>query len=515
MLRTVVTENGILAGVPGGDPRITIFKGIPYAKPPIGDLRWREPHPCDSWLGVRPAACFAPISIQQHPGLDRVDFYSKELHPAADDLEMSEDCLYLNIWTPARATDEKFPVLFYIHGGGLLGGYSYEMEFDGERVARKGCILVTVAYRLGALGFLSHADLTVEAPNESQGNYGFMDQLMALKWVKRNICAFGGDPNRITIAGQSAGAGSVTALICSPLVRGLIGGAVIMSGGGPNTVSPSSISLEYAQHRGAQFLEALGVKTIAEARRLPASMICATYASMGRIDPTYPHCPVIVIDGVFMTKDPIDIMKENQLPDIAYMFGSCLDEGRTFFLRRNGLELSVESFEAHVRNEYGEHADAFLNAANVSTTEDLLSLYTSRDYFVFYHAHMAFARLMHEQGRKVYSYFFQHDIPGNDDAGSYHGSDLWFFFDSLNRSWRPFSGKHYDLARQVSSYLVNFVATGNPNGIDAIGEPLPQWDDYNAETRMEMQFGDVPQQVSQPPIDDVLNMRIEKLLRRL
>ena len=515
MLRRAETKYGWLEGIPGGDPRISVFKGVPYAQPPVGALRWKAPQPCQPWCGVRAADRFAPISVQGQVGLDWNDFYTRELHPAGSDLQMSEDCLYLNIWTPARSADEKLPVFFYIHGGGLLGGYSYEMEFDGERVARKGCILVTPAYRLGALGFLAHSDLSDEAPGESQGNFGFLDQLAALRWVKENISAFGGDPDRITIAGQSAGAGSVTALICSPLISGLISGAIIMSGGGPNTVSASSISLETAQRRGAQLLEALGVSSIQEARLLPAQAVCATYASMGRKDPGYPRCPETVVDGVFMVKDPIQVMKDNELPEVPYMFGSCLDEGSMFYRRMDKSRVSKAAFEEDVRREYGKMADAFLKAADVQCDEDVRALYQSRDYHVFELGHMAFARLLNEQGRTVYGYQFDHDIPGGDGAGSYHGSDLWFFFDSLNRNWRPFTGKHYDLARQVSSYVVNFVSRGNPNGKDAIGQPLPEWLPYTQEQPAEMIFRDTPCCENRGAPDEILNLRIEKLLGRL
>ncbi len=515
MLRTVTTNLGVLAGAPGGDPRITIFKGVPFAKPPVGPLRWRAPQPCEPWSGVRQATRFAPVSVQDALGQDWNDFYTRELHPAGAELEMSEDCLYLNVWTPAKAADEKLPVFFYIHGGGLMGGYSYEMEFDGERVARKGCVMVTAAYRLGALGFFSHADLSREAPGESQGNYGFMDQVAALRWVHENIAAFGGDPERVTIAGQSAGAGSVTALITSPMTRGLIHGAIMMSGGGPNTVSAASMPLKEAQYRGEELLRALKVSNVAEARRLPAAAICATYASMARFDPTYPRNPITVVDGVFMEKDPIDVMKDDELPRIPYMVGSCHDEGKGFFIRKNQPPMDVPGFEAMVRKEYGQHADAFLAAADVHTPEELLTLYRSRDFHIFYHAHMAFARLMHEQKRTVYAYTFEHDVPGDDGAGSYHGSDLWFFFDSLNRCWRPFTGKHYDLARAVSSYLVNFVATGDPNGADCGGAPLPLWEPYAEGHLMEMCFRDQPELVERAPADGVLSLRIEKLLRRL
>ena len=209
--RRVTIESGELQGCFGWDPRITVFKGIPYAAPPIGDLRWRAPQPVEKWDGVRIADNYGPMSIQDVPGCDPKEFWTKELHPAGPEFEMSEDCLYLNVFTPAKTGNEKLPVLVYIHGGGLMGGYPYEIEFDREHVARKGIVVVAVAYRLGILGFLSHPWLSAEHPDEPKGNYGYLDQLAAIKWTGRNIAAFGGDPEKITIAGQSAGAGSVLA----------------------------------------------------------------------------------------------------------------------------------------------------------------------------------------------------------------------------------------------------------------------------------------------------------------
>ena len=218
----VTVEEGKIRGIHGWDPRVAVFRGIPYAAPPVGELRWRAPEPPEKWEGVRVADTYGPIACQPVPGSRPEEFWTREIHPTGQEFEMSEDCLYLNIYTTARTGKEKLPVLIYIHGGGFKGGYPYEVEFDWEHMAKKGIVAVSIAYRLGVLGFLAHPWLSEESPDEAKGNYGTLDQLAALKWVKRNIAAFGGDPDKITIAGQSAGAMSVQNLMTSPLAEGLI-----------------------------------------------------------------------------------------------------------------------------------------------------------------------------------------------------------------------------------------------------------------------------------------------------
>jgi len=495
MLREVQTKYGRLRGFPGGDPRITVFKGVPFAAPPVGENRFRAPQPPACWQGVKEAREFGPASLQGQPGLDWTDFYTKELNPVGYECKVNEDCLYLNIWSPAKSENERLPVFFYIHGGGYVAGFSYEMEFDGERVARKGCIMVTPGYRLGALGFFAHEDLTREDPTASQGNYGFLDQMAALDWVRENIQAFGGDPDRITIAGQSAGAGSVTVQMVSPLTQGKFQGAIMMSGGGLNGKDgffKPWRSLKQAQADGAALLEQLNVKTVAEARRLPAEVIATTGLRVHPQGRTGPHLWGPTLDGVFLKEDSFDAMMAGRHHPVKYMLGYCHDEGRMFNLRMGNLPMTVEGFEKDARAKYGKHAEQYLAYAAVRTDEDIKKLYTSSEFSMFTLSDECFARLQSRLGNPAYFYQFDHDIPGGDGAGSYHGSDLWFVFDSLGRCWRPFTGKHYDLARQVSTYFVNFVKTGNPNGQDADGTPLPQWDVYREEDPECMYFKDTP-----------------------
>ena len=225
MLRVAKTENGLVRGLPAADPRITSFKGIPFAAPPVGENRWRAPQPAANWEGIRDCYQFAPISVQDQPAVG-TDIYCREWH-VDPDIPMDEDCLYLNIWTPAKKTDEKLPVFIWYFGGGFQWGYTAEMEFDGERMARRGIVVVSVNYRLGALGFLVHPELTKSQP-DNPANFGHLDQQAGLRWVHNNIAEFGGDPDNVTIAGQSAGGGSTLAQITCDQNKGLIKNAVIM-----------------------------------------------------------------------------------------------------------------------------------------------------------------------------------------------------------------------------------------------------------------------------------------------
>ena len=267
MIREAKTENGWVRGIEAADPRITVFKGIPFAAPPIGENRWRAPQPAADWEGIRDASRFAPISMQSTPGLG-TDVYCKEWH-VDPEIPMDEDCLYLNVWTSAKSVDEKQPVLVWYFGGRLQWGYPSEMEFDGERLAKRGVVVVTVNYRINCFGFLAHKELTKEAPEEPT-NFGNLDQQAGLRWVVRNIASFGGDPEQITIAGQSAGAGSVLTQMTCPDNFGLFQRAVIMSGmiRSPYAEEGMGIppSLDEAEKLGEKFFDYLGVKTLAEAR---------------------------------------------------------------------------------------------------------------------------------------------------------------------------------------------------------------------------------------------------------
>ena len=273
MIRRAKTENGWVRGIEAADPRITAFKGIPFAAPPVGENRWRAPQPCADWEGELDACRFAPISVQDTPGLG-TDIYCREWH-VDPEIPMDEDCLYLNIWTNAKSADEKLPVLVWYYGGGLQWGYPAEMEFDGERLARRGIVVVTVNYRINIFGFMAHPQITKEQP-DAPTNFGSLDQQAGLKWVKRNIAAFGGDPDNITIMGQSAGAMSVQQHSLSPLTDGLFHKAVMSSGAGINKL----LSAPPAESRFAFWnavMQDSGCETFEEFCNIPADKLFASW----------------------------------------------------------------------------------------------------------------------------------------------------------------------------------------------------------------------------------------------
>lgn len=505
----VTIESGKLQGIHGWDPRVAVFKGIPYAAPPVGELRWKAPLPPAKWEGVRMADQYGPIACQPVPGADPEEFWTREIHPTGPEFEMSEDCLYLNVFTTARDGEEKMPVLFYIHGGGFKGGYPYEVEFDWEHMAKKGIVVVAVAYRLGVMGFLSHPWLSEESPDEPKGNYGLLDQLAALKWVKRNIAAFGGDPNRVTIAGQSAGAMSVQDLMTSSMAEGLINGAVIESS---VTVAFAEKEdrrhpLEGAEKLGAEFFEKAGIGSLDEARKMPAQELVRLEDMV--LGPGVHFEPVI--DGILIKETNFEAYKNDhhhRIPVLAgYNRGEALGFSRMFGKAYETLE-DLRDYASG----FGEKAQEFLTLCGAKSDEDVKELFAGDAMLDLTAGARMFGYIQASQGRDTYLYEFNADIPGEDHAGSYHGSEMWFAYDGLARCWRPFTGKHYDLARQVSSYWVNFVKTGNPNGKDTIGEELPRWESFTAENVFVMEFADVPAK-SEKKVDPLMKFRIDHTLQ--
>ena len=490
MLRKVKVKNGLLQGMTGKDPRITVFRGVPYAKPPVGELRWKAPQPAEDWEGVRKCYEYADMAMMRvHPGMDD-DFYTKELHPVAAEYKMSEDCLYLNIFTPAKTTEDNIPVFVYIHGGGLQDGYSYEVEFDPERVARRGVIVVMVAYRLGLFGFLAHPEITARTPEgEVISNFGMQDQSMAIHWVYDNIRAFGGDPDNIVICGQSAGARSVQAQICTPLNDGLIKGAIIQSAVsmmfGDEDQSMAAIpSLQEAEKYGADFLQTIGIDSLEEAEKTDAHEV------MRRLDKASEKTRYVFglcTDGRFVRESAPSAYYNNRVADIPLIVGVCQGETQSPFIKGS---LNYQEFLQKAK-KYGDREAEFLRLAEVTNDEEADALMAGDAFNNFLAGTRGFCELRSSMGQKVYYYIFDHDIPG-DDAGSFHGSDLWFMFDSLGNSWRPFEGKHYDLARQVTSYWTNFVKYKDPNGTDYNGNPLPLWEPYSRDKKAVMKFLDAP-----------------------
>lgn len=485
LLRMVTVENGQVQGLPAADPRITSFKGIPFAAPPVGPNRWRAPQPAEDWDGVLKAFDFAPISMQAPTVIDDNNIYTREW--AVDpDLPMDEDCLYLNVWTPAKRTDEKLPVFVWYFGGGLQVGHTAEMEFDGERIARRGIVVVTINYRLNAFGFLCHPEISAESPH-APANFGHLDQQAGTAWVKRNIAAFGGDPDQITIGGQSAGGGSVLSQMTSPQNKGLFQRAVIMSGIAtelyPHVHVPAVRStLRDAEQKGVEFFSFLGVSSLDEARQLDAVTLRDKVLE-------YKSFWGTVIDDQFCIDDPFTRFMQHQRELVPVMLGHTSSE----FWTRPAVS-SMEELKQMAAERFGEDAPDFLQRCEADTGDLDHALEKASVRMIEYAIHLLIrSNSGHPSETPLYYYNFDAEIPGWDQPGTFHSVDLWFFFETLAKCWRPFTGKHYDLARQMCNYLSNFIATGDPNGSDSTGKPMPHWAACTIEHPYLMEFGDQAQ----------------------
>ena len=509
MLRVVKTENGIVQGLPAADPRITSFKGIPFAAPPVGENRWRAPQPAKNWDGVLKAYEFAPVSMQPQMGVDPNDIYVREWH-VDPDTPMDEDCLYLNVWTPAKRPDEKLPVFVWFFGGGLQCGYTSEMEFDGERIARRGIVVVTVNYRLNVFGFLCHPEITAEAP-EAPANFGHLDQQAGLKWVKRNIAAFGGDPDNITIGGQSAGGGSVLCQLTSPQNEGLFNRAIIQSGMiAPvypgNRVPRHGRTLADAEKEGVEFFEFLGVKTLAEARKLDAKYIMEKALQYKNF---WSMIWSTVQDDKFCVGNPYELFIKNKRWMVHLLTGHTSSE----FFSVPQVE-TMDGFRKMASDMFAEDADEFLalcgaQSGDIEEVRKKASV-SGLEYSI------RIAAQVNDQsktGVPIYYYNFDAEIPGWDNPGTFHSVDLWFTFETLAKCWRPFTGKHYDLARQICNYWCNFIRSGDPNGKDSTGEEMERWEPYTTEAPYCMVFGDKPNFVREQP-SDLMKFLVSQYFKR-
>lgn len=468
-MREAYIETGAVRGIACGWPSITAYFGIPYAAPPVGELRWRPPQPAAPWDGVRDCARPGPKCPQL--GVGKGSFYEKEFYPVEE--AMDEDCLYLNIWTPAQNPDEKLPVIFWVHGGAFMTGYGNSSHFDGEHFARQGVILVTINYRLNIFGWMTHPELTVESSHGSSGNYGLMDQIFALEWVKRNISAFGGDPDNITIAGQSAGAMCVQALLTTPLTCGMVSKAIMQSGGGitalPDMRFPTLVEAEARTD-----LSLLGVSTIDEARALSWQELLNRWAASM---PAQGLTRTPVMDG-WVLPDSLDSMAHRG----EYRHVPCL----IGYTDKEGIPAapSIQLWKELLDTEYGaEQGSRFFDLCGGETGfQDYCRIHFTEHCRA---AAESWALLLEEQkAAPVYVYCLDRCLPG-DDKGAFHAADLWYVFKTFMRCWRPWTGTDYELARTCNTYWAEFAKTGVPQG-----DRLPQWSPYTAASPMTMELGE-------------------------
>ena len=477
--RIVAVDGGQITGVPPspGD-QVWIYKGIPYAAPPVGARRWRPPQALAPWTGVQEATKAAPACMQtKRP---EGSFYGQVVD------EMSEDCLYLNVWTAADE-NARAPVMVWIHGGGLTSGHGMEVTYDGAALARRGVVLVTINYRLGPLGYLSHPLLAAESERKASGNYGILDQIAALQWVQRNIPRFGGNPERVTIFGESAGSWSVHHLVASPLAKGLFHGAVGQSGGGFGAFGAAYPKAQ-TEADGVQFVKALlgdTEPTLAAMRAKSGEEVLAVPRAPGsRLSPT--------IDGWVFPDSIRQIFADGRQNPVPVMVGSTADEGASLGAGGAGA-VSPNAFRAGARKTFGRLANTFLSTYPATNADEAMKSQVA----AFTDQHFGWemrtwARMTAARGIPAYAYFFSRVAPGPDAArlGAFHAGEIIYVFDNLGKSPFPYANRAYDdtdrqLSKQMASYWVNFAKTGNPNG-----DGLPPWPAYKRDQDEVLEFGD-------------------------
>jgi para-nitrobenzyl esterase len=473
-------QTGLVAGVAGADSAVRVYRGIPYAAPPVGDLRWRPPVPPRPWEGIRQADTFADGCVQPL-ARSRPPWTEEFMHQGG----VSEDCLYLNVWTSAPHAEAKHPVLAYIHGGGFSEGSGSVAIYDGEALAKKGLVVVTINYRLGVLGFLAHPELSAESGHRASGNYGLLDQVSALRWVRRNIAAFGGDPDNVTIAGQSAGAISVYLLTASPLAFGLFHRAIVQSGPGGlasfGIVSDRSLAgpLAEAEAAGAQFAVARGASSLHELRAMPAADLTAAPAAGA---PPLRFGPVV--DGYFLPGAVATIYAAGTQSDVPLLTGFNADEASAF---PGYGTITAAAFRAMARERYGEAADAFLALYPVATDAAAGDAQkTSMRDFAAVRLQAVAADRARTARTAAYLYYFERGIPwpARPEFGAFHSGEVPYVFDNLRLLDRPWEAEDRQLADAVSSYWVNFAARGDPNGAG-----LPAWPAHADAPRAVMALG--------------------------
>jgi para-nitrobenzyl esterase len=468
-----LTESGPISGVT--EAGLNIYKGIPFAAPPIGSLRWRPPASVASWTQTRRAVAFAPACMQEGVSM-----------PGEATPQISEDCLYLNIWTPATSGQRALkvgplPVIVWIYGGGYINGSSSMPLYWGDKLAHKGVVVVTIAYRLGPLGFLAHPELTRESTHHSSGNYGLMDQIAALHWIQRNIASFGGDPRNVTIAGQSAGAMCVSILMASPLAKGLFQRAIAESGGlfEPLQLAPKYL-LANAESDGEKFGTSLHATSIEELRALPATLLMGNAGGI-----THP-----VIDGFVLPLSPYDAFASGKQNDVPLLLGSNTEEARSL---TDVSKVTAAGFESDLEHSFGQLPPALVAAYPHSTDEEARKarLEFERD-LRFGWDMWAWARLQASSGHSpVFYYSFNQKPPfpaGSlyEGWGSSHYAELWYVFDHLNQDPWAWTTADRNVAAEMSSYWVNFARSGDP-----AGSGLAPWPAFTTKQNDVLQIGDL------------------------
>jgi para-nitrobenzyl esterase len=457
----VKVTGGLVSGVPAKDPSIVAFKGIPFAAPPVGERRWQAPAPVAAWTGVKAATAFGPSCMQNISREHLPWTYEYLAHN-----EISEDCLTINVWTPAKAAAERRPVFVWVYGGGFTEGSAAVPLYDGEGLAKKGLVVVTFNYRVGVLGFLAHPELTRESASKASGNYGLLDQIAALRWVRDNIAAFGGDPGRVTVAGQSAGGMSVHSLIASPLAKGLFHRAIVQSGGssvGGGGISISSRTLADGEADGVKFAQARGASSLASLRTMTWQQLVDPKTADGSAMPSIRFAPIV--DGYLLPASPREIVAQGRQNDVPTLTGAALGE-------LGGLSgpqgpVTAPSFVERARRQYGPMADEFLQLFPAASDEQAAASAAESAREQAMVSMYLWARERSRTAKTMaFIYLWDHTLPGPDAAryGAFHSSELPYMFNTLYASDRPFTHADRQIAEMMSSYWANFAAAGDPNG---------------------------------------------------
>ena len=463
--------SGEIEGSKSADGKIRVYKGIPFAAPPVGELRWKAPQPVAAWTGVRKATEFGARCMQGRPYDDMI----------FRDAGPSEDCLYLNVWTSAASATSKLPVMVWIYGGGYAAGASSEPRQDGEGLARKGVVVVSMNYRLGIFGFFAHPELTRESGRNASGNYGLLDQAAALTWVRDNIAAFGGDPGKVTIFGESAGSLSVSALMASPVARGLFHRAIGESGAFfGNTMRTASLADSEAS--GVKFAESHGAKSIADLRAKPAQELLDAQLKPGPGAPRFsPN-----VDGYFFPELPAKIYADGKQAKVPLLAGWNADENNYRMFLRNQPP-TAENFAARIRSQYGADADKAIKLYAGETEAQIKRAAgdLAGDQFIAFGT-WKWIEMQTAAKEPVWRYHFEQVIPGQEEHGAPHASEIEFVFQALKSKDAPWRPEDFKVSELMGSYWTNFAKTGNPNG-----KGLPDWPSYT-KSRSVMHLNSAP-----------------------
>ncbi|HEX8880503.1 MAG TPA: carboxylesterase family protein [Candidatus Acidoferrum sp.] len=489
----VKTDGGIVEGANAASPGVRVFRGIPFAAPPIGELRWRAPQPVRPWKGVVKANEFGPRCMQ-------APVFSDMIFRDRADKAMSEDCLYLNVWTPAKSAQDRLAVMVWFYGGGFQAGSSSEPRYDGENFAKKGIIVVSVNYRLGVFGFFSHPELTKTSGVHASGDYGLMDQIAGLRWVERNIAAFGGDPEKVTIAGESAGSLSVSALMASPLARGLFRGAIGESGAffGRPPAGSAMQTLGETEKTGAKFAESVGAKDLAALRARSAEELL----SAAQKDRSFQFWPSV--DGYVLPKDVATIFAEGKQSHVPLLAGWNAEEASWAVVYAKEKP-TAETFPQQLHTRFDDRAAEILKLYPASNDEQARksAIDLASDLFIVYIT-WEWLEMQNKTGQApVYGYVFDRTPPVAPDAqvngvspkelGARHACEIEYVFGTLKSQPNPWEPVDFQISQTMASYWTNFTRTRDPNG-----PGLAKWPVYNGGAGpMMMHFAEEIQTVPQ------------------